>query len=139
MKFPRVSDADEAHINITPLIDVVFILLVFFILTTSFVKENRIPILLPEAESRSKAVDNALEVVIDADGNYLINNKKLFNSKRDTIRTELQRAKAQNSNGYLQITADARVPHSRVVVVMDLAGQLGFSNIRITTRELDKL
>lgn len=136
MKFPRVSDTDEVQINITPLMDVVFILLVFFVLTTSFVKENRIGIILPESQTKYSDVEDPLEVIIDADGNYLINNKKLFNDRRATIRTELQRSIANDNNRYLQITADARVPHNKVIVVMDIAGQLGFNNIRITTREI---
>ena len=136
MKLARPSESEEVQINLAPLIDVIFILLIFFVLTTSFVKENRIPIILPEAESVSQPSENAIEVVIDADGNYIIDDKKLFSNQRGAIRTELQRAKNISSKKYLQITADARVPHSKVVTVLDLAGQLGFSNIRITTREL---
>lgn len=137
MKLPRSVENDELQINLAPLIDVIFILLIFFILTTSFVKENRIALLLPEAESVSEASDDSIEVVIDADGNYIINEKKLFSNHRGSIRIELQRAQTSSKKKILQITADARVPHSKVVLVMDLAGQLGFSNIRITTREVD--
>lgn len=137
MKLARPSESEDLQINLAPLIDVIFILLIFFVLTTSFVKENRIPIILPEAESTSEQREDLIEVVIDADGNYIIDNKKLFSNQRGAIRTELQRAQQASPASYLQITADSRVAHSKVVTVMDLAGQLGFSNLRITTREID--
>ena len=136
MKLPRSSQNDEAQINLAPLIDVIFILLIFFVLTTSFVKENRIALVLPDSQSTSNADNDLVEVLIDADGNYFIDNQKLFSNQRGAIRTGLQRAQALNSGKKLKITADARVSHSKVVLVMDLAGQLGFSNIRITTREI---
>ncbi|MBE8182335.1 MAG: biopolymer transporter ExbD [Candidatus Portiera sp.] len=137
MKLLRPSENEDLQINLAPLIDVIFILLIFFVLTTSFVRENRIPIVLPEAESTSKDRDDIIEVVIDADGNYIIDDKKLYSNQRGAIRTELQRAQKLSPNSYLQITADARVAHSKVVTVMDLAGQIGFSNLRITTREIN--
>ena len=137
MKFPRLDEQDDIQINLTPLIDVVFMLLVFFILTTNFVKENRLSLVLPQAESRYPPQNIPLTVIVDAQGNYVVNGKKISDSHRDTLSLELQRARGDQQAADLRITADARVAHSKVILVMDVAGQLGFTNIRITTREAD--
>lgn len=139
MKFPRLNEQNDVQINLTPLIDVVFMLLVFFILTTNFVKENRLSLVLPEAQARYPQQDVPLTVIIDAEGNYIVNDKKLSDGHRDTLSLELQRARPSETAADLRITADARVAHSRVVLLMDVAGQMGFTNIRITTREADNL
>ena len=139
MNFRRPLREDEVQINLTPLIDVIFMLLVFFILTTSFIEESYLPIILPQAESDYQDKDSLLEVIIDIDGNYIINDRKLANNRRETLHTALQRESQGGQQGQLRITADERVAHGKVVLLMDIAGQLGFDNIRITTRTIDKL
>ncbi len=136
MKFPRLPEQNNIQINLTPLIDVVFMMLVFFILTTNFIKENRLSVVLPEAQSRYPASEAELiTVIVDAGGNYIVNDKKLANNRRDTLTLALRRARDASDLRELQVTADARVVHGKVVLLMDVAGQLGFFNIRITTRE----
>lgn len=137
MNFRRHIGEEEAQINLTPLIDVIFMLLVFFILTTSFIEESYIPIVLPQSESSLQDDEPILEVIIDLDGNYIIDGKRLANNKRETIHTALQRAGQDSKAGHLKITADERVAHGKVVVLMDLAGLLDFNNIQITTRKID--
>ena len=136
MKFPRLPEQNNIQINLTPLIDVVFMMLVFFILTTNFIKENRLSVVLPEAQSRYPASEAELiTVIVDAGGNYIVNDKKLADNRRDTLTLALRRARDASDLRELKVTADARVVHGKVVLLMDVAGQLGFSNIRITTRE----
>jgi len=137
MNFRRRTSEDDVQINLTPLIDVIFMLLVFFILTTSFIEESYIPIILPQSESSYQDEEPILEVIIDLDGNYIIDNKKLTNNRRETLHTALQRASQAGKAGHLKITADERVAHGKVVVLMDIAGLLGFNNIQITTRKID--
>ncbi len=137
MNFRRRVAEDDVQINLTPLIDVIFMLLVFFILTTSFIEENYIPIILPQSESTYQDEEPILEVIIDLDGNYIIDNKKLTNNRRETLHTALQRAGQASKAGHLKITADERVAHGKVVALMDIAGLLGFNNIQITTRKIE--
>ena len=138
MKFPRVADKDDLQINLAPLIDVIFILLIFFVLTTSFVKENRLSIVLPEAAQSASPTDAIIELLIDADGNYFIGEQKLFSNKRGAIKVALEKAQDANPEGTLHIVADARVPHEQVVKVLDLAGSLNFARVSIATRGLEQ-
>lgn len=139
MNFRRHLRPQEPQLNLTALIDVIFMLLVFFVLTTSFMDENYLGIVLPESESEQRREDVGLEVIIDLDGNYIVNNKKLTNNRRETLHTVLQRESQGKDYKELRITADERVPHGKVVVLMDIAGRLGFDNIRISTRNINQI
>ncbi|MCP8898786.1 ExbD/TolR family protein [Gilvimarinus xylanilyticus] len=134
MQFRRQS-REEDSINLTPLIDVVFLLLIFFMVSTTFTKETHLEIDLPEAvgESASESAE-PLEVVINAQGGYAINGRQLVNNKAQTLKNALTEVAGDNTDQPLIITADAKAPHEFVVRVMDSAGQLGFVNLSITTR-----
>ena len=137
MNFRRHLNTEELHLNLTPLIDLVLILLIFFILTTNFIDENYLEIVLPETESAPQQEKQGLEVVVDQDGNYIIGGRKLINNRRETLHTALQRQSQGKGYEELKITADERASHGKIVVLMDIGGKLGFSNIRITTRSID--
>lgn len=135
MKFRRQRVENEG-INLTPLIDVVFLLLIFFMVSTSFTKETHLGVDLPEAVGQP-AVDNnqQVEIVIAADGAYSVNGKALVNNKRETLVSALQQVSEGDNQQPLIITADAKTPHQAVVEAMDVAGQLGFSRLSITSRK----
>lgn len=134
MNFRRAR-AQEVEINLTPLIDVVFLLLIFFMVSTSFTKETRLAITLPEADGLVAEEQAApVEVVISAEGSYAVNGERLVKSDANTLRTVLSEL-TTTSEYSLVITADANARHQAVVTLMDVAGQLGYVNLSITTAE----
>lgn len=134
MKFRR-QRSDEDSVNLTPLIDVVFLLLIFFMVSTTFTKETHLTVTLPEAGGELQPqAQEPLIVVIGADGSYGINGKGLVNSKASTLRLALEEIAGNSREQALIITADAKTPHQSVVTAMDVAGQLGFVNLSITTQ-----
>jgi biopolymer transport protein ExbD len=125
----------DPEVNLTSLIDVVLLLLIFFMVSTSFVKESQISITLPEAESEAVAdeVPQQLEIMITEQGTYLVNGRELVNNRPETIRNALQRVSTGDTSLPLTISADANARHQHVVTAMDVAGRLGFTRISIAT------
>jgi biopolymer transport protein ExbD len=125
----------EPEVNLTSLIDVVLLLLIFFMVSTSFVKQSQITIRLPEADSTAivEEVPEQLDIMITEQGTYLINGRELINSRPETIRNALQKLSGGNTNLPLTISADANARHQHVVTAMDVAGKLGFVKISIAT------
>jgi biopolymer transport protein ExbD len=125
----------EPEVNMTSLIDVVLLLLIFFMVSTSFVKQSQISIRLPEADSAAVAaeVPVQIDIMITEQGTYLVNNRELVNSRPETIRNALQKVSGGDSSLPLTISADANARHQHVVTAMDVAGKLGFTKISIAT------
>jgi len=125
----------EPEVNMTSLIDVVLLLLIFFMVSTSFVKQSQIAIRLPEAESTAVVEDAplALDVMITEQGTFLVNGRELVNSRPETIRNALQKVSGGDTSLPLTISADANTRHQFVVTAMDVAGKLGFKRISIAT------
>ena len=135
MKFPRPSQ-EEISVNLTPLIDVVFLLLIFFMVSTTFDDKTQLSITLPEADGVPLAQTNdQVEVTITSTGDYLVNGERLTASDSNSLRTALLRLGQDKVNYPLQIYADANVAYQAVVRVYDVAGQLGFVKLSLTTRE----
>ena len=125
----------QPEVNLTSLIDVVLLLLIFFMVSTSFVKQSQINISLPQAEN-SAIVDEPpeqIDIMITATGTYLVNGRELINSRPETIRNALQKVSAGNNDMPMTISADANARHQHVVTAMDVAGRLGFTQISIAT------
>jgi biopolymer transport protein ExbD len=139
VKFKRQSQVEES-VNLTPLIDVVFLLLIFFMVSTTFTKETQLTIDLPEADSelREQTEKQTLEVLVNAEGNYLVNSHALINNSLKTLKAALSKESGGDSSMPLIITADANTSHQAVVRVMDAAGQLGFVHLSITTKNSPK-
>lgn len=136
MKFSH-QQQEPLTINLTPLIDVVFLLLIFFMVTTTFTRETQLEVSLPEASSAQAASQEQerIDILINADGQYSVNGQALVNAQPETLRRAvIELAGEQRKIPYV-ITADAQTPHQAVVSAMDVAGQLGFSQLRITTQE----
>ena len=119
----------------TSLIDVVLLLLIFFMVSTSFVKQSQISIRLPAADSAAivEEVPEQVDIMITEQGTYLVNNRELVNSRPETIRNALLKVSGGDSNLPLTISADANARHQHVVTAMDVAGKLGFTRISIAT------
>jgi len=126
---------DEPEVNMTSLIDVVLLLLIFFMVSTSFVKQSQISIRLPEADSSAivDEVPQQLDIMITEQGTFLVNGRELVNNRPETIRNALQKVSGGNTQLPLTISADANARHQFVVTAMDVAGKLGFVKISIAT------
>lgn len=134
MSFKRQVTAEEG-INLTPLIDVVFLLLIFFMVSTTFTKESHLQIDLPEANGESLPQrQTQINVVVDAQGEYSVNGKQLINSQLETLRRALLEESGGETKMPFVITGDATSSYQSIISVMDTAGQMGFVNISMTTR-----
>ncbi len=135
MKFKRQT-RDEAKVDLTSLIDVVFILLIFFMVSTTFTKQSHLTLELPKAsgEVASEQVER-IEVVIDRNGQYVVNERPLVNNQLDTLKRAVEKLSNGNTSLPFIITADANAAHQYVVRAMDAAGQLGFVHLSITTEK----
>ncbi len=131
----RHSKKEAPEVNITPLIDVVFLLLIFFMVSTTFQREAELSIELPEASSQAQeAEDQRIEIAIDATGRYFVNGRPLVNRQPQTIRKALQQASEGRKSVPVVISADANTPHQAVVTVMDAARQLGLVRLTFAAR-----
>ena len=134
MKFRR-QVRTENTIDITSLIDVVFLLLIFFMVSTTFTKETHLEIDLPQASGQpSSDKPQQIEILINAEGAYAVNGESLVNKQLPTLKSALQKISNGNNKLPMVITSDANTPYQAVVTAMDAAGQLGFVNLSLTTR-----
>lgn len=136
MKFRR-KQREQIDINLVSLIDVVFVLLLFFVVTTTFTKQTQLRVDLPEAVSGSPEQDagKSVDIAISADGVYSVNNKLLPKSDLSTLMDAVQAESGGDTKLPLSISADGKTPHQAVITAMDAAGKLGFSHLSMTTVE----
>mgnify|MGYP001827028484 CR=1 FL=1 len=135
MKFRR-QRREEVAINLTPLIDIVFLLLIFFMVSTTFTRETQLSIDLPEASgSPREQVGEHIEVLIDEHGRYRVNGQGLVDNGLRTLQAAIYKISAGDTTLPMSITADADAAHQYVVRAMDAAGKMGFVHLSITTRE----
>lgn len=135
MKFPRRTLEDPA-INLTPLIDVVFLLLIFFMVTTTFTRESRLTVDLPEADAQQAPnAEDPVEVVVSQGGRFSVNGQVLPDALGATLTRELVAAAAGDRAAPVLLVADAQATHQSVVTAMDAIGQAGFSRLSIATRQ----
>ena len=137
MKFRR-KQRENVDINLVSLIDVVFVLLLFFVVTTTFTRETQLRVELPEAVSGSPAEDQQikqLDIAINAEGAISVNNQVLQKNDLATLMDALQKESNGDTNLPLSISADGKTQHQSVITAMDAAGKLGFSHLRMITVE----
>lgn len=131
---------ETVEVNLTALIDVVFLLLIFFMVTTTFDKHARLKVSLPESTAKAtQKQDEPLVLSIDAKGNYFLNDRQIVNQQLETLKQAIQKVIAQKNQDYkdvaLVLRADAKTPHQSVVRAMDAASQLGMTKLSIATVE----
>ncbi len=129
----------ELDLNLTPLIDVVFLLLIFFMVSTTFNRESEISIELPEASGEEAPHEKfVIEISIDGQGRYFINQRKLKDSRLETLKQGIREVRAQQGNNKTEpkliISADRNTKHQAVVLAMDAARQLGLVHLTFATR-----
>ena len=134
MKFKR-SQVEDVHINLTPMIDCLLFILVFLLLTTTFNQFSRMNLTLPDAQGvPPKQYEHKIEVVVDASGHYSINVQLIASKDVVDLNTAIKQISNERRDLMFVIAADAKATHQDVIRVMDVAGQLGFVNINISTK-----
>jgi len=136
----RKRGRHEATIELTPLIDVVFLLLIFFMVSTTFIRETQLKINLPESSGELQDIEpGTIEIMVDKLGDYAVNDSLLVNNEKNTLMRALQKVMAQEDNQerapLVIITADALATHQSVVRAMEAAGSVGLSRVSITTQQ----
>ncbi|UPG87540.1 biopolymer transporter ExbD [Luteibacter aegosomatis] len=125
---------DDFEINVISLIDVLLTLLMFFVLSTTFIEHSRLKVDLPKADAEARdATDNALTVMIDRDGHYAVGSDEVPGEGIDPLKATLERVAGTDRNRVVVIRADANTAHQNVVRAMDAVGQLGFTHLSIAT------
>ena len=135
MKFRR-KIREELSVNITPLIDVVFLLLIFFMVTTTFNRETRLLVNLPEANAETASTQaDQIEILVAREGTYSINGRNLINNRIETLIRGLEVESGGDRNLPVLLVADAEATHQSVVTAMDAIGQSGFTRLNIATQQ----
>ena len=135
----RQTPQEEPQLNLTPLIDVVFLLLIFFMVSTTFNKESEISIQLPEASGKPLKSDKVvIEIEIDSQGRYFINQQRVKDNKVITLKRAIRLVQAQEKNPQLIISSDRNTPWQAMVTVMDAARQLGLVNLTFATKQVEE-
>lgn len=138
MKFKRAI-REELAINMTPLIDVVFLLLIFFMVTTTFSRETRLLVNLPEANAEAAESDpGQIEILVARDGSFSINGRGLVNARIETLVQGLELESGGDHSLPILLIADAEATHQSVVTAMDGIGQSGFTRLNIATQRLQQ-
>jgi biopolymer transport protein ExbD len=135
----RQRQKEDPTVDLTSLIDVVFLLLIFFMVTTTFEQQASLKVDLPEASASAAPVEQVerLELVIDAEGRMYLNDQKLLDTRVPTLIAAFTREVGDDRDIPLILRADRQTPHHFVVTVMDVAAQLGFANLSIATDRSD--
>lgn len=134
MKFKRRS-VEDIHINLTPMIDCILFILVILLLTTTFQQQSRLNLSLPDAQGvPPKEFNHKVEVMVDSSGHYAVNGQALSSKEVPDLSAAIKQAANDRRDLMFVIAADAAATHQDVIRVMDVAGQLGFVNINISTK-----
>jgi biopolymer transport protein ExbD len=128
------SLVDEPEINLISLIDVLFCIILFLVLTTSFIKRNAMKLTLPKAEAGTvKEEGTPLIIVVDAQGKFYVGSTEVLRPEPAALREAIVRAAGDDRTQPVILRADGRTPHQSVVTAMDALGQLGFTRLSIAT------
>ncbi len=134
MNLRRGRHREEPELNLAPLIDVVFLLLIFFMVTTTFVREAELDIALPESSAaRETAAPEAVEVSVGADGTYYVGEQALINRRPETLAKALREALEADGGERVVVRAAAQAPHEAVVGALDGVGRAGVERVSIAT------
>jgi len=129
---PRARD--EPDINLVPLIDVILVLIIFFVVTTTFDARSMLRLELPQATGEPATTQaDALVLLVNADGRYFVQDREVLRTDVDALRQVLAEVAGGDRDRPVLLRADARTPHQAVVTALDAVGQLGFRHVSIAT------
>ena len=130
------QSSEEPDVNLTPMIDVVFLLLLFFMVSTSFIRESSLKVDLPEAAGQVLAEqEQAVDIIINLNGIFIINGTTLENPSSEELSVHLKQAVGDNDDPHIIISADAKAEYQSIVTAMDVAQQLGYARLTLATRQ----
>ena len=139
MNFQRGQSRDEPEINLIALIDVLLVILIFLMVTTSYAKFSELQINLPEAGgATADTKDKPIQVTVDTSEHYAINNQGVSFTGVEAMAASLKSAAGNQTDPTIVINADAKAPHQSVINVMEAARQAGFGRITFTTQSQPK-
>ena len=125
---------DEPDINLVPLIDVILVLIIFFVVTTTFDARSMLKLELPQATGEPATSDTrALTILVNADGRYFVQDREVLRTDIDSLRSVIAEVAGDDRERAVLLRADARTPHQAVVTALDAVGQLGFTHVSIAT------
>ncbi len=134
MRIGNDRRGDDFEINVIPLIDVLLTLLMFFVLTSTFVQHSRLQVTLPQASTQDRDMNApALTVMIDRDGRFFVGSDEVMGEGIEALKQTIARNAGDDRARQVTIRADAHTPHQDVVTAMDALGQLGFTRLSIAT------
>jgi len=137
MRMQSRKGKEDPEINLIPLIDVSLLLVIFFMLSSTFMQEGRLKIELPQASlapTNRQKVD-PIVVTVTQSGSYRVNDRELINSSPDTLRAAILEVAGADRDKPVTVRADGRATHQSVVSAMDVLGKLGFVRLNIATVE----
>lgn len=132
----KITKDEEPQLNLTPLIDVVFLLLIFFMVSTTFDKQAELSIDLPEADGKPVKAQKRfkIEIAIDGQGHYFVNQRRLKEDGLKTLKRAIEITKADHKNPQVIISSDKNTPYQSFITAMDAAKQLGLEHINLATK-----
>ena len=134
MRLSTRRNDEEPELNLIPLIDVIFVLIIFFVATTTFNQRSTMKLQLPTAQAIAKAeLGEPLNVIVDAEGHYFIGENEVLKSDVGSLKEAIVAVAGQDRSMPVVLRADARTPHQSVITAMDALGQLGFVKLSIAT------
>lgn len=134
MNFQRGRQKEEPEINLVPMIDVLLVILIFLMITTSYSKFSELEISLPQATSdKTTERPNAIDVSVSASGSYMVNRTSIEYSGAEGLSAELRAAAGNRPDPVIVINADAQATHQSVVAIMEAARMAGYNHITFTT------
>jgi biopolymer transport protein ExbD len=136
----RSSGRQKVTLDLTPLIDVVFLLLIFFMVSTTFDKQTQLKVALPEASEQ--AVENQekdqIDITIDAQGHFYINDEELVTHDVDTLMRAMTKVAVDRTDMVVLVSSDKQAPFQAAIMVMDAVGQLGLSRLSFVAQQTDE-
>lgn len=139
MNLRPIDRSEEPEINLISLIDVLLVLVLFLVLTTTFAHEARLNVQLPQAAIEPRPLPlRPLEVVVDAQGRWYIAEREVIGTSAEALQRAMEQVAGDDRSMPLTIRADAKAPHQSVVTVMEVAGRLGFVDLAILTVKAER-
>ena len=135
----RPRRAEPPRVDITPLIDVVFLMLIFFMVSTTFDKQTQLKVDLPEAATSdtSAAEEQRIDIVIDAQGQFYVNERELVRHDAETLRRSLQTIAEDRTDLPVVVSGDRNAPLQSMMTVLDVAAQLGMTRLSFIARQAE--
>jgi biopolymer transport protein ExbD len=139
MRLKSSEGNEEPELSVVPLVDVMLLLLIFFMVTTTFVDEARIKVQLPQASTKPAPNQqrDRIEITVTSSGEFRVSGKTLLNTSPSTLSAAVSKVAGQSRDIPITIRADARATHQAVITAMDVVGRLGFKTINIATLNED--